>query len=37
MARSSNDKKSIFPAEEEIQQIIQVYKDGSFKIFVPKT
>ena len=33
----SLEKKSISSPSEEIQQIIQVYKDGSFTVFKPKT
>ncbi len=34
---ASSEKKSISSPSEEIQQIIQVYKDGSFTVFKPKT
>ena len=36
-AIASSEKKSISSPSEEIQQIIQVYKDGSFTVFKPKT
>ncbi|NDE29787.1 MAG: XRE family transcriptional regulator [Flavobacteriia bacterium] len=36
-ALASSEKKSISSHSEEIQQIIQVYKDGSFTVFIPKT